>query len=73
MLIAKLTESAKNPWIPAPLYNYVEEEEKHEKINPNIDSQVMEIHFGKSTYDKDCYLYITLSKFIIIQISVKEL
>ncbi len=61
-LIAKLTESAKNPWVPAPLYNYVEEEEKIEKINQNIDPQVAEIYFGKTTYDKDCYLYATLSK-----------
>ena len=60
-LIAKLTEAAKNPWVPAPLYSYVEEEDKVEKINDSIQAQTLKIHIGDTTYDKDCYLYVTLS------------
>jgi hypothetical protein len=61
--IAKLTDYAKNPWVPAPLYSFVEEEEKTEKINEEIEPMTVEIHIGKSNYDKDnAYLYITMSK-----------
>ena len=62
-LIAKLTEFAKNPWVPAPLFSYVEEDEQIEKINENIEASTVDIYLGKSTYDKDnAYLMITLRK-----------
>jgi hypothetical protein len=51
-IIKTLTQAAKNPWVPAPLYKFIEEEEKHEKINESISPQNMIIHIGKSTYDK---------------------
>lgn len=62
-LILKLTEYAKNPWVPAPLYSYIEEEEKIEKINEEIDQHWIHIYIGKSTYDKEnAYLMVNLSK-----------
>jgi hypothetical protein len=63
-LIGKLTDYAKNPWVPAPLFSWVEEEEKTEKINDEIDQYMIDIHIGKTTYDKNnAYLYVILSKF----------
>jgi hypothetical protein len=60
-LIAKLTEYAKNPWVPAPLYSYVEEEEKVEKINEEIEPFHVDIYFGNTTYDKsNAYLHVIL-------------
>jgi hypothetical protein len=46
------------------LYSYEEEEKKIEKVNEDIEMYQMQIHVGKSTYDKAAYLYLVLSKFI---------
>lgn len=62
-LIGKLTEFAKNPWTPAPLFSWVEEEDRTEKINEEIDQYMVDIYIGKTTYDKNnAYLYVILSK-----------
>lgn len=64
-LIAKLTEYAKNQWVPAPLFSYVEEEEQIEKINEEIEASTVDIYIGKSTYDKDnAYLMVTIRKIL---------
>jgi hypothetical protein len=69
-IIKTLTQAAKNPWVPAPLYKYIEEEERHEKVNESIAPQNMSIHIGKSTYDKShAYLEVSLSKLVLISSS----
>ncbi len=63
-LIHKLAEFAKNPWVPAPLYSHVEEEEKIEKINEEVPQYAVDLHIGKSTYDKTkAFLEVKLRKF----------
>lgn len=62
-LIGKLTEYAKNPWTPSPLFSWVEEEDRTEKTNEEIDQYMVDIYIGKTTYDKNsAYLYVILSK-----------
>jgi len=66
-LIAKLTEYAKNPWVPAPLYSYVEEEEKVEKINEEIEPFHVDIYLGNTNYDKsNAYLHVLLRIYLSI-------
>lgn len=48
-IISKLTEMAKNPYVPAPLYSMKEEEESVEKINDAISDQNLLITIGKVT------------------------
>lgn len=60
-LIGRLTEYAKNPWVPAPLYSYVEEEEQIERFNEEIEPLHMDLHIGNTTYDKsNAYLWVNL-------------
>jgi hypothetical protein len=65
-VIKTLTQAAKNPWVPAPLYKYVEEEDRKEKINESIAPQNLSLYIGKSTYDKtNAYLIVSLGNGII--------
>lgn len=62
-MLTKLMELAKNPWVPAPLYSMVEEEEKKEIINEDIPENTIKIYFGKTTYEKEkIYLQVNLSE-----------
>lgn len=55
-------ETLKNPWIPCPLYTFVEEEEKVEKILEDIPQNVVQIDLESCDYDKkDAYIYVNLS------------
>lgn len=66
-LIKRLVETSKNPWTPCPLYSFVEEEEKIEKVLEDIPQNAVQIHIESTDYDKlDAYIYVSLGKFIII-------
>ena len=52
----------KNEWTPCPLYTFVEEEEKVEKIYEEVAANAVQIVFETCTYDKtDAYIQVQLS------------
>lgn len=51
-IIQKFKKILPNPWIPAPLYQVFDEEEKIEKINEDIPLNSIQISLGHCNYDK---------------------
>lgn len=68
-MIKKLVETSKNPWTPCPLYTFIDEEEKIEKILEDIPQNAVQITIESTTYDKqDAYIYVSLGKNIKIHL-----
>jgi hypothetical protein len=55
-----MTEMAKNPWIPAPLFVNKEEEEKNEKINEDIPINQVILQLDKFTHSSANESYLQL-------------
>jgi len=56
-------DSLKNPWIPCPKINMIEEEEKKEKIIESIPINTVELNFESTNFrDQNAYLLVNLSK-----------
>ena len=63
--IKKLLETIKSEWTPCPLYSFVEEEEKVEKIYEEVAQNAVQIVLESTTYDKsDAYINLELSKLL---------
>jgi hypothetical protein len=60
-IITKLTELSKNPWIPVPIMELIEEEEKIEKINEDIEVNALAIRIGSLTNTKETRTYLQLT------------
>lgn len=62
ILLNKIHEMIKNPWIPAPLYSHVEEEERVEVTHEEVEPNFIKIYIGKTTYDQvHAYLIVNLA------------
>jgi hypothetical protein len=59
-IIEKMTEMAKNPWIPAPLFVNQEEEEKVEKINEDIPINQVMLQLEKYNHSSPNESYLQL-------------
>lgn len=58
-----IMEKLKNPWIPCPQYQYVDEDEKIEKILEEIPINVLIVNIDGCSYDKnDAYITLSLRK-----------
>lgn len=53
----------KSEWTPCPLYSYIDEEEKVEKICEEVAANVLQINFLSTNFeDSDAFIYLNLSK-----------
>ncbi len=69
-MIKKLMESLKNPWIPCPKINMVEEEERIEKINEKIPLNTVELDFESTNFENNAaHLLVNLGNFYFIAFS----
>lgn len=58
-------ELIKSEWTPCPMYSFIEEEEKVEKICEEIAQNVLQINIESTTLeDRDAYIWINLSKIL---------
>jgi hypothetical protein len=56
-------ELIKNEWTPCPLFSFIDEEEKVEKIFEDVEQNVLQINIHSAAYeDPNAYFYINLSK-----------
>ena len=56
-------EVIKNEWNPCPLYSFIEEEEKVEKICEEIGQNVLQVDIESTTFeDVDAFIWVNLSK-----------
>jgi len=60
-IIKVLMDSLKNPWIPCPKTNIIEEEERHEKILDSIPQNSVEIIIESTNFKPSAYLRVDLS------------
>lgn len=62
-------ESLKNPWIPCPKTQLVEEEQRQEKILEEVPEHTVVINFDSTNYkNPSAYLLVTLRNIIFLKL-----